>query len=182
MKSDTQLPVTIGDIARALKPREGELLSPSERRPKYFISPRAKDFWHKLCTWYGTSKMDDFGEYPSVEVCKAIDAIRHRDDMSAVLVDVKSKHPAWPPTTPQLDAIIRSHIAPSIDWAKLQCDLGDYVVRKYWDRMSRSQRIQVPRWQWYNDGVAVPAGSEAGDEAPAFFVSFADAGIVVGQL
>lgn len=160
--------VRVGDVARALAPRDGVLLPAAERKPDHFVSGRAKGFWTKLCTWYGASKMEDFGDWAPSEVCKAIDALRHRDDMAAVLLDIKAKHPNWPPTTPQLEAIIRSHIAPAVNWPKLQADLSEYVMRMHWGSMSGPQRIGIPRWQWYQDGVFVPPG----DGAEGFFVPF----------
>ena len=170
MKSNGSGLVPLSAITPAIVAREGELLQPAERKPQHFVSARAKGFWAKLCTWYGASKMEDFGDWAPVEVCKAIDALRHRDDLSAVLADIKSKHPNWPPNTPQLEAIIRSHIAPSIDWPKLIAELSEHVMRTRYERMSQPQRIGIPRWQWYQDGVFVPPS----DGAEGFFVPFTE--------
>lgn len=175
MMSNERDLIPIGNVATSLKAREGQLLPARERKPQHFVSPRAKDFWQKLCTWYGASKMEDFGDWPPIEICKAVDAIRHRDEMSAVLVGVKGKHPAWPPSTPQLEAIIRSHIAPSIDWSKLQGDLTEHVCKMYWHKMSQGQRIGIPRWQWYNNGTFVPPS----DGAEGFFVPYTEIGVVL---
>lgn len=161
--------VPIGDVAAAL-PREGQLLPAVDRKPQHFVSPRAKGLWTKLCTWYGASKMEDFGDWAPAEICKAVDGLRHRDDLSAVLVDIKSKHPSWPPTTPQLESIIRSHIAPAVDWAKLQGDLTEHIMRTRYARMSTPQRIGIPRWQWYNDGAFVPPA----DGVDGFFVPYSE--------
>lgn len=177
MKSSGTGLVPLGDTALAISPREGQLITPREPKPGHFVSARAKGFWLKLCSWYGASKMEDFGDWAPTEICKAVDALLHRDDLSAVLVDIKSKHPNWPPNTPQLEAIIRSHIAPAIDWAKLQCDLTEHICKTHWHKMSQPQRIGIPRWQWYNNGAFVPPGDGAG----GFFVPYTDIGIVTVQ-
>lgn len=167
MKSSIDM-VAIGQVANAL-PREGKLLPASlERKPKHFISPRAKAFWEKLCSWYGASKLEDFGEWPSIEICKAIDALRHRDDLAGVLSDIKQQHAVWPPSGPQLEAIIARHIAPVVNWPKLMGDLTEHILRTHYARMSLHQRIAIPRWNWYQDGVFVPAS----DGVDGFFVPF----------
>lgn len=169
MKSSGGL-VPVADVARSIVPRAGQLLQPEEAKPDHYVSARAKGFWLKLGTWYGASKMEDFGDWAPIEICKAIDALQHRDDLSAVLVDVKSKHPQWPPSTPQLEAIIRSHVPPAIDWKKLRDALDTHILRTRWDRMSPSQRRAIPCWQWYQDGCFVPPG----DGAEGFFVPFTE--------
>lgn|SRR5262245_1726754 len=170
MKSNDGVLVPLGDVARGLKPAEGQLLPAVADKPRHYVSPRAKGFWEKLCTWYGASKMAEFGEWAPSEVCAAIDALRHRDDLSAVLSDIKQQHPQWPPTTPQLEAIIRAHIAPAINWPKLQGDLSEHILVTRKDRMSLHQRCGIPRWQWSREGVFVPPS----DGFEGFFVPFSE--------
>ena len=166
MKSEM---VPIGDVTRAL-PREGQLLPAIDHKPKHAVSPRAKGFWEKLCTWYGASKMEDFGDWPPVEICRAIDALLHRDDIAAVLLEIKDTHKVWPPTTPQLEAIVRKHTAPPVDWSKMRDRLAQHVIRTRYARMSTPQRIGIPRWTWSQGGVFIPPG----DGAAGFFVPFTE--------
>ena len=166
MKSEL---MPVGDIARSL-PRSGQWIPGPERKPEHPISQRSKDVWKKLGTWYGAGKLDDFGEWPPVELCKLIDAVRTRDELGAVLADVKQAHPMWPPTIPQFEAIFRRHAPPPVDWRKLREDLRAYVIRTRYDTMSTSQRIGIPRWTWNSAGVEIPAG----DGAAGFFVPFSD--------
>lgn len=167
MKSEL---VASGETARAL-PREGTLLrAPPPAKPAHHVSARAKGVWSKLATWYGANKLQDFGPWPPEELCKLIDAVRTRDELGGVLADVKQAHPIWPPTVPQFEAIFRKRQPPTINWAERQCALTDHVFRTRGAAMSTPQRIQIPRWQWYQDGCFVPPG----DGAPGFFVPFTE--------
>jgi hypothetical protein len=163
--------VAIGDV-RAVIPREGEFLAAAaEPKPKYYVSTRARDFWGKLAGWYGASKIEDFGDWPPSEVCKALDAVSTRADMGEVLEAVlKEYQRAFPPSMPELLVILRRYGPPPIDWPKLQADLGDYILRTRGAAMSLHQRIGVPRWQWYQNGVFVPPS----DGVDGFFVAFSE--------
>lgn len=152
--SDLNLPAIAKD-----PPKEGTLIRAADGKPSHRISDRAQKFWDRLIDWYGASKMGDFGDWPGPDLCKLVDGIRTRDDMGTLLANIRAKHTQWPPTFAEIEALVRTLVAPAVDWAKMFERLHDHVIatRKLTDR----QRMGIPRWTYSPSGVRIPADGDA---------------------
>lgn len=129
-------------------------------QPEYAISKRAHGVWRKFSQWYGGDVMGrHFGELPPREWCEVIDSIRTRQQMEAILADVRAQHVTFPPRFPEFDAIVSRH-------AKAQQQrsgpspaerLGDYVLRRYGSLLTPTQ-LRRP-WTYIGRSFDAPTAS-----------------------
>jgi hypothetical protein len=153
--SDIGLPAIVKD-----PPKEGTLIrAGGVEKPKHRITDRAQKFWDRLIDWYGASKMSDFGDWPGPDLCKLVDAIRSRDDMGALLSNIRSKHPQWPPTFNEIEALVRSLVAPAVDWSKVFAALADHALKTR--KLTPRQQMGIPRWTYSPRGVRIPADGDS---------------------
>jgi len=121
--------------------RVGELVDKTPAAPasKHYISRRAHALWKRLRTWY-PNKLPE--EAPQ-DYCKIIDAAS-REELSLLLVNMRSKHVSWPPTFPEFSLLYeqaKAPVASTIDWGARVDTLREYILRKYWNELTQYQRI-----------------------------------------
>jgi len=161
--------------------------------PEYTISQRARGVWKRFAQWYGGDTVTrNFGQLPPQEWCEAIDSIRTRQQLEAVLAEVRARHVTFPPRLPEFEAIVAQFTpaASSGDGPSRQDRLVAYVLRQYGSRLTPLQ-VRSP-WAFIGrrfdapdatgkirpnhgveiTGVIVPADPER--QAPSYRVMFED--------
>lgn len=146
---------------------EGKLLRAIDGKPKHRISTRAQAVWDRWIDWYGAQKMADFGDWPGPDLCKLLDALRTRDDLGALLSNIRMKHPSWPPTFAEIEAIARSLIAPAVDWSKLNEKLAERALATTTLTAAQKQGLPPLRWMFSPTGLRIPADGDS----PELFIS-----------
>lgn len=111
-------------------------MSSRTKRP----SPRAQRFWDRLVSWYGTRLTDQYGKDPAGDWCDVVDD-HDNPTVALVLAEIKSKHPQYPPSYPEVDALfVRLRKPPGADAGPTVPErLCDYVLRHYAGRLTRTQ-------------------------------------------
>jgi hypothetical protein len=70
-------------------------------------SAQTKHVWKRFGAWYGADVLErKYGLQPPEDWARAIDAI-HRNHLDAVLVDVRTAHPVWPPTLHEFEQLAK---------------------------------------------------------------------------
>jgi hypothetical protein len=105
-----------------------EARAPVRRQHK--PSPRAQRVWDRLGDWYGARFADQFGDQPTQDWCTVIDGVSN-DDLVAVLVLVRERHVTFPPTLPELVALVKEVRMPRMHAPSVAEQLTDYVARAY---------------------------------------------------
>lgn len=119
--------------------RVGELVDKPAQAPKHYISRRSHTLWKRLRTWY-PNKLPE--EAPQ-DYCKIIDAAS-RDELSAMLANMRARFVSWPPTFPEFSQLYEQAKAPpvpTVDWGACIDSLREYVLRRYWGELTQYQRI-----------------------------------------
>lgn len=94
------------------------------------VSPRAQRFWDRLVTWYGSRLTDQYGANPKGDWCELIDD--HTNELvSSALAEIRSKHPQFPPSFPEVDGIFAKLKTPTPTNAgpSMHEELTDFVLR-----------------------------------------------------
>jgi hypothetical protein len=116
-----------------------------EKSSRSRVSPRAQRFWDRLVTWYGSRLTEQYGANPKGDWCELIDD--HDNEVVArALVEIKTKHPQFPPSFPEADGIFarlkmptQTSTGPSVHEA-----LSDYVLR---NRTLTPNQLRMP-WKY----------------------------------
>lgn len=118
-------------------PTEREALSkmlanpdPPPARRQHKPSARAQRVWDRLGDWYGARFADQFGDLPTQDWCTVIDNVSN-DDLVAVLVLVRERHVTFPPTLPELVALVKEVRMPRAHTPSVAEQLAEYVARAY---------------------------------------------------
>ena len=96
--------------------------------PKAEISPRAKRVWARMREWYGVRVVEQYGETPPIDWCKAVDSA---DDATVQrgLSLIKSRYLEHPPTLPQFEQVMRPPESGGIRAPSEQSQLCAYVMK-----------------------------------------------------
>lgn len=136
------------------------------RKPE--ISTRAKRVWARMREWYGVRVVDQFGETPPLDWCKAID----RSDDNTVkraLSLMRTRHLEHPPTLPQFELLIRPPENANRSPSEID-QLCTYVMKA---RGTQLTPLQIRRsWTYSRDrGGELCVTIAADGESPAITVS-----------
>jgi hypothetical protein len=99
-------------------------------RRQHKPSQRAQRVWDRLGDWYGARFADQFGDLPTQDWCTVIDNVSN-DDLVAVLVLVRERHVTFPPTLPELVALVKEVRLPRLHAPSIPEQLTDFVTRAY---------------------------------------------------
>lgn len=94
------------------------------------ISKRASLLWTRLTQWYGSRLAEQFGPTPTEDWCAIVDATSD-EVMRLALSEIRTKHPTYPPTLPEFDALVAKCKVPTQTsyGATIQEQLCDFVLR-----------------------------------------------------
>jgi hypothetical protein len=133
-------------------------------------SPRARDFWKRLLSWYGSRLGDHYGLIPPPDWAAAVDDASSRA-LERALAEIRIECPVHPPTFPQFDALLRRHERSERAGPSVQEQLADFVVNH---RPLSRQQLRGPWTFLFREtecvGVYVPPDAET----PAFTVRVED--------
>jgi hypothetical protein len=142
-------------------------------------SYQAKQVWRKFGAWYGADVIErKFGADIPEDWGSAIDAIRS-DKLDAVLSDVRSKHPTWPPGLPEFEQLVAAANRPVFqEGPTMAAQLTEYVTRTR--RLTAGQLTGL--WQYlYRGNPRTGEGLEtvgvviaADGDAPGYRVTVED--------
>jgi hypothetical protein len=101
-----------------------------EKLSRSRVSPRSQRFWDRLVTWYGSRLTDQYGANPKGDWCELIDD-HDNETVAASLTEIKHRHPQYPPSFPEADAIFTKLKAPSQSSVgpSMHEQLSDFVNR-----------------------------------------------------
>jgi hypothetical protein len=102
--------------------------APARRQHK--PSARAQRVWDRLGDWYGARFADQFGDLPTQDWCTVIDHVSN-DDLVAVLILVRERHVTFPPTLPELVALVKEVRMPRTHAPSIAEQLAAFVARAY---------------------------------------------------
>lgn len=103
---------------------------PPPARRQHKPSHRAQRVWDRLGDWYGARFADQFGDVPSPDWCTVVDNVSN-DDLVATLVLVRERHVTFPPTLPELVALVKEVRLPRAHVPSTAEQLTAYVARAY---------------------------------------------------
>jgi hypothetical protein len=98
------------------------------------VSSRAQRFWERLISWYGSRLTEQYGAEPKGDWCELIDD-HENEVIAAALAEIKIKHPQYPPSFPEADAIFARLKAPS------QAQIGPSMLEQLSDFVHRNRTL-----------------------------------------
>jgi hypothetical protein len=103
-------------------------------------SYQAKQVWRKFAAWYGADVIErKFGAEIPDDWAAAIDSIGS-DKLDGVMVDVRNKHPTWPPGLPEFEQLVRAANRPTFQEGPTMAErLDAFVLRT--KRLTRQQML-----------------------------------------
>lgn len=111
------------------------------------MSDQATAFWARLKQWYGYSFVEKHGERPSRDWEQLINGT-DRETILNTLAAIKTAHPKFPPTFPEVAEAIRKASKP-IDKIDVRAVLCEYVLREYHaGRLGITYRQLGYAWNW----------------------------------
>lgn len=109
------------------------------------MSDQATAFWARLKQWYGYSFVEKHGERPSRDWEQLINGT-DRETILNTLAAIKTAHPKFPPTLPEVAEAIRKASKP-VDKIDVRAVLAEYVLREY-KRIGITDRQLGLTWKW----------------------------------
>jgi hypothetical protein len=100
-------------------------------------SPRAREFWKRMLSWYGARLADQYGMTPPADWCATVD--RAGRTLDAALVVIRKEHAVHPPTWPQFDSIVSRVSRAIAAGPSMQSRLVEHALRAYGSRLTPAQ-------------------------------------------
>lgn len=99
---------------------------PTDHQPKHYISKRAHTIWQRMRLWYPNKLPYVVPE----DYCKLIDA-SSKDQLAAVMSNMKTRHVTWPPTFPEFAVLFteQESQAQSVDWQTILLTIGAKLLK-----------------------------------------------------
>jgi hypothetical protein len=97
-------------------------------KPKPEISARAKRVWTRMREWYGVRVVDQYGETPPPDWCKAVDQADDRTVQRGLSL-IRSRYVEHPPTLPQFEKVMQPPEGSGVRGPNEAVQLCEYVMK-----------------------------------------------------
>jgi hypothetical protein len=132
-------------------------------------SPRARNFWKRLLSWYGSRLGDHYGLIPPPDWAEMVDHSSQRS-LARALAEIRIECPVHPPTFPQFAAIVSRFEHADRAGPSVPEQLSDYVVNH-----RTLTRGQLHGWTFvYRELECVGVDIPSDGETPGFRVRVED--------